>query len=234
MKLPQFTVRTAIYCISLIVAITAIFCINFLYGSDNLATLRYAQVFGGLAALCLYLCLLAKPLILVFPNMPGRAPISKSRKALGLCSFYFVSIHGYISFFTLLGGIEGLSFLSRNFLISVIFGITALLILLILAATSIPFFVRLLGKNWKRVHRLIYASGVLVLFHMVIIGSHYIDLQSWTSRLTLGAVFILLVLQALRFDLYRRRIQPNSTRYSSAFIALVILITIGYTLTHLK
>jgi sulfoxide reductase heme-binding subunit YedZ len=44
-------------------------------------------------------------------------------------------------------------------------GLVGLLILTALAATSTRWAMRRLGKNWKRLHRLVYAAGIVLLLH---------------------------------------------------------------------
>lgn len=44
-------------------------------------------------------------------------------------------------------------------------GVAVFLILAALAITSTNGWKRRLGKNWKRLHRLVYAAGILVILH---------------------------------------------------------------------
>lgn len=44
-------------------------------------------------------------------------------------------------------------------------GLLTLIILTLLAATSFQWWMRRLGKNWKRLHRLVYLAGGLVVLH---------------------------------------------------------------------
>jgi sulfoxide reductase heme-binding subunit YedZ len=44
-------------------------------------------------------------------------------------------------------------------------GLLTLIILTLLAATSFQWWMRRLGKNWKRLHRLVYLAGALVVLH---------------------------------------------------------------------
>ena len=58
-------------------------------------------------------------------------------------------------------------------------GFTAYLILLALGITSPKFMVRKLGKNWKRLHKLVYVAAILGVLHLL-----------WILRLDIGpAVF---------------------------------------------
>ena len=58
-------------------------------------------------------------------------------------------------------------------------GFNAYLILLALGITSPNFMVRKLGKNWKRLHKLVYVAAILGVLHLL-----------WILRLDIGpAVF---------------------------------------------
>ena len=46
-------------------------------------------------------------------------------------------------------------------------GFSSFLILVVLGATSPRVMVRRLGKNWRRLHRLVYVAGVLAIIHLV-------------------------------------------------------------------
>lgn len=73
----------------------------------------------------------------------------------------------------------------------VLVGFAAFLILLALAVTSSQGWRRRLGKNWRRLHRLIYAAGLLAALHFV-----------WQAKLDLrvpliyaGVIVLLLILR---------------------------------------
>jgi len=54
-------------------------------------------------------------------------------------------------------------------------GFSAYLILLVLGITSPKFMVRKLGKNWKRLHKLVYVAAILGVLHLL-----------WILRLDIG------------------------------------------------
>jgi len=58
-------------------------------------------------------------------------------------------------------------------------GFSSFLILVALGVTSPRVMVRKLGKNWRRLHRLVYAAGVLAVVHLV-----------WIVRTDLSQAFI--------------------------------------------
>lgn len=91
----------------------------------------------------------------------------KLRKPAGLWAFGFGVLHitTYI--------IHNPDRISRELLQSnyVILGIAGLSILALLATTSHQPAMRWLGKNWKRLHRLVYVAGILLALHTIIAAS---------------------------------------------------------------
>lgn len=87
------------------------------------------------------------------------------RRALGLYAFFYASIHFFI-FIGLDYGFDWelmrLEILEKPY---VWVGVSALSILLLLALTSTKGWKKRLGKNWKRLHRLVYPAAVLVIVH---------------------------------------------------------------------
>ena len=89
------------------------------------------------------------------------------RRMLGLYAFFYGCLHLTVYFW-----------LDQSFLWSAIvedivkrpyitLGLTAWLLLLPLALTSNQFSMRLLRKNWKRLHRLVYIASLLVVAHFI-------------------------------------------------------------------
>lgn len=123
------------------------------------ATLRT----GKIALVMLILTLACTPLNTLF----GFRPAIKARRALGLYTFMYAAIHFYIFI-----GIDYA--FDLELLIEAIFekryalvGFSAFLILLPLAITSFKVWQKKLGKNWKRLHRLVYLASLLVIVHYV-------------------------------------------------------------------
>jgi sulfoxide reductase heme-binding subunit YedZ len=87
------------------------------------------------------------------------------RRALGLYTFLYVSLH-FATFVWLDYGFD-LALLQEAIFAQryVVVGFAAGLILLTLAVTSTRGWKRRLGKNWKRLHRLIYLASVLAIVH---------------------------------------------------------------------
>jgi len=120
------------------------------------------------------------------------------RRMLGLFAFFYVLLHflayaGLDQRFDLAAILEDI--VERPY---ITIGMTALLLLLPLAATSTNGMMRRLGKRWKKLHRLIYIIGILGVWHFY-----------WQVKLdTLEALIyagILTVLLAFRLVDRRRR-----------------------------
>jgi len=68
-------------------------------------------------------------------------------------------------------------------------GLAAFLILLSLAITSTQGWMKRLGKNWKRLHRLIYVAGLLAVIHYV-----WLVKSDIREPLAYGGVVVLLLM----------------------------------------
>ena len=87
------------------------------------------------------------------------------RRMLGLFAFFYASLHLCVYF------LLDLSFSWSEIVDEVpkspyvLVGLTAYMLLIPLAATSTRGMVRRLGKNWKKLHRLVYAAACLGVIH---------------------------------------------------------------------
>jgi sulfoxide reductase heme-binding subunit YedZ len=116
---------------------------------------------GKDALVMLVLCLACTPLNTLF----GWRGVLRVKRTLGLYAFLYATIHVLI-----LSGLDyhfNFSFLYADFhgKLYIWAGVVAWLILLVLAITAFRWAMKRLGKSWKRLHQLIYLSGVLVVLH---------------------------------------------------------------------
>ena len=122
---------------------------------------------GKAALILLLLSLAVTPVNTVF----GWRQVIPLRKPLGLYAFMYGMLHfaifvvdnGYVSGSIDLYAVYAATFEKRFALV----GFAALMILLPLAITSNRWAMRQLKKNWKRLHRLVYLAGILVIIHFV-------------------------------------------------------------------
>lgn len=96
----------------------------------------------------------------------GMNQLIKYRRMLGLFAFFYGTIHLSTYFiFDRAASVAGTfaDVAKRPF---ILFGMTALLLMVPLAATSTNGMIkRLGGKRWQRLHRLVYVSGILGAIH---------------------------------------------------------------------
>jgi methionine sulfoxide reductase heme-binding subunit len=116
---------------------------------------------GKAAMVLLVLSLACTPLNTLF----GLRQAISVRRALGLYAFFYASIH-FLIFIGLDYGFDwGLMRLEVVDKPYVWVGVSALAVMLLLAITSTRGWKVRLRKNWKRLHRLAYLAGVLVIVH---------------------------------------------------------------------
>lgn len=114
---------------------------------------------GKWAIRFLLICLAMSPLNSYF----GWSGAIKLRKPAGLWSFGFAVVH--LLFFTREARLDWLAWPMPAF---IALGLSGLLILAALAATSNRWAMRRLRKNWKRLHRLVYPAGLVICFHAIL------------------------------------------------------------------
>ena len=95
------------------------------------------------------------------------AEIARLRRMIGLFTFFYASIH-FLSWMAFILGFRWLAIaeeLVERPYITV--GFLAYVILFLLGITSTDSMVRRLGKNWKRLHKFIYAASILAIVHLL-------------------------------------------------------------------
>ncbi|MFW5714272.1 MAG: sulfite oxidase heme-binding subunit YedZ [Brevefilum sp.] len=163
---------------------------------------------GRLAFIFLLLSLTCTPAHKIFAH----PSIYRLRKPLGLYSALYAGLHfavfaiwDYRLDFSLIWH----EIRNKPF---IIFGLIALVILLVLAATSFNTLRRKLGKTWNWLHRLVYAAVILSLIHYLLaIKGDLSSLQgAYAPPLIAAGILILLILlripkihQALRHILLK-------------------------------
>ena len=100
-------------------------------------------------------------------HLSGRMEFAQRRRMVGLFALFYASVHFLVWVIFLLGLRWGAileEVVERPY---ITIGFASFLILVILGATSPRVMVRKLGKNWRRLHRLVYVAGVLAIIHLV-------------------------------------------------------------------
>lgn len=119
---------------------------------------------GRAALIVLFLSLACTPLNIIF----GLRRALTVRKSLGLIAFLYAALH--LANFIGLDYAFDLDLILHDAVLSmpyILAGSLALLILTPLAITSTRGWMRRLGRNWKRLHRLAYVAGMLAVLHFL-------------------------------------------------------------------
>ncbi len=168
-------------------------------GADPIAELSHET--GQWALRLLLACLAMTPL----RRITGHSGWLGYRRMLGLWAFAYASLHLAVYLVLDLGGywrqiLDDLS--QRPYIMA---GASAWLLLLPLALTSTRAAIRRLGRQWRRLHRLIYPAVIAA-------GLHFVWLVKADPREPLIYIGITAVLLALRLPLGRRSAATPTTR----------------------
>jgi sulfoxide reductase heme-binding subunit YedZ len=150
---------------------------------------------GKTALILLILSLATTPLNTVF----GLREALPLRKWLGLYAFFYVSLH-FLIFIGLDYGFD-LTLLREAIFEKrfTLVGFAAGVVLLPLAFTSTRGWMKRLGKNWKRLHRLAYLAGALAIVHYI-----WLVKSDIREPLVYGAILALLLL--VRIPVVRKKV----------------------------
>ena len=164
MKKPRFTLLQIIVHIG---GFTPLAVIVYQYFNHQLSAnpIQAIEQNTGIHALTFLLYSLAcTPLSSIF----GWRELTQRRKALGNYGFMYATLH-VTTFFWLDYGLDLLAIwrdVGTKWYI--IIGLTAFLLLLPLAFTSFKYWQKRLGKNWKRLHKVVYVIAPLVVVHFLL------------------------------------------------------------------
>jgi DMSO/TMAO reductase YedYZ heme-binding membrane subunit len=221
-------IRFYVLVASLIISASVYLYYKNLYTSGSLLTIKLTQSYALLAITYLYFALLAGPLCFIFKFLPFRASYFKSRRAIGVSSFYFAILHAYFAFFGQLGGFGGLGFLSNKYLFAISLSFISLVILTLVAATSSDMMVaKLTFKRWKLLHKAVYIAGFLILIHALMLGTHFASLSSLIPQIFLLAFTFLMILEAIRIDAYIQKKFITLPRFG---LTMVVVLSLGISL----
>lgn len=175
--------------------------------------IQYLEQRTGYAALVmLVLSLVITPVSF----LSGNKPIQRIRRTMGLYAFGYAFIH-YLIFVVIDYGLnlqllKG-AILEKRF---ILVGLAALTILTALAVTSSDWSKRLLKKNWKRLHALVYLAAPLVVLHFAWARKGDIfRLQGDVIQALIFAVIVALLL-VVRIPAVKRAILSVRARWSAA------------------
>lgn len=130
--------------------------------------------------------------------MKWRWPM-RYRRMMGLYSLFYVVTH-LLSFATFITGWQwGLLLKELSERPYIVVGFTAFLLLLPLGITSTHKMQRLLGRNWSKLHQLVYAISLLVMVHII-----WQIRSDFGEQLMYGAILALLLGCRVYFLLQKR------------------------------
>ena len=143
----------------------------------------------------------------------GWKQLTQRRKALGNYGFLYAAIH-VIVFVAVDYGLN-LNAILRDVGTKqyILIGATAFLLLLPLAITSFNYWMKRLGKNWKRLHKLVYFISPLVVIHFFMARKgDFFNLKGDVAQPLIYAVIIGLLL-LLRLDAVKKALTGLRTRF---------------------
>ena len=146
-----------------ILALPAVLFTNLLMTSnDPKIVYNIMHPTGEFSARFLIITMMATPLTLLFKGWRGPRWLVKNRRYFGVAAFGYALLHT-ILYLIDKGGISSVVADIPHFYIWT--GWVAFIIFVPLALTSTDYYVRKLGKNWKRLQRATYWAAAFTLFH---------------------------------------------------------------------
>ena len=163
--------------------------------SNQLFYIRLEQVFGFIALVYLYSALIIAPLERTLGKPAWFKHITFARRAIGVSAAYFAVLHVCIALWGQIGGLGGVMLLPSRFIWSLGFGVVALAVLLLMAATSFDKVIQFMTfRKWKWLHRFVYLGSWLIILHVWMIGTHVA--YSWVQLATFIPLSLLFGLEA--------------------------------------
>jgi sulfoxide reductase heme-binding subunit YedZ len=166
---------------------------DFTQGNLTANPIREVQLRTGATAINLLILSLACTPINI---LTGFRPVLSLRRPLGIYAFFYALLH-FINFIAIDYGFNFT--LIREDLFEkryAIVGFASFILLLLLAITSIKRLRRRLGKNWQRLHWLVYLAATLAVVHYI-----------WQTKVDIRLPFIyggvLLILLTIRLPVVR-------------------------------
>ena len=140
---------------------------------------------GKTAITLLILSLVISPLRLVLTWVQ----INKLRRPLGLYAAFYAGIH--FSIYVILDyGFQWNALLANSLTNKfILLGFTTGVLLLILSITSLTYFQKKIGKNWKKLHRFVYAAGILAALHFILAVKPGV-LRPWPYALVIALLLL--------------------------------------------
>jgi sulfoxide reductase heme-binding subunit YedZ len=157
---------------------------------------------GEFSARFLIVAMMATPLAMLFKGWRGPIWLKKNRRYLGVAAFGYAALHTVFYFYKVGTLDRVISDLPKFYIWT---GWIAFIIFIPLAITSMDYFVRKMGPNWKTLQRWTYPAAVLTLLH-------WAALHDWRSPAAALIHFApLAALEAYRVWYWYIRKRPTTT-----------------------
>lgn len=194
--------RKTIYLFSAILVVLALILS---LSEKGINTLFLANDFGYLSFIFISLALLVTPIRRIFPLFPFNPTMVYARRALGVSAFSFALLHFLTHFlFTFSGKIEAVLFANEISNFGISFGSVSLIIFFALFLTSTNWAVKKLGRNWFRLHQLVYVAYPFIIWHAIRTGADFRE-KTIFATIFLAVAGITIVLEAGRIFLYLKQ-----------------------------
>jgi sulfoxide reductase heme-binding subunit YedZ len=157
---------------------------------------------GEFSARFLIVAMMATPLAMLFKGWRGPIWLKKNRRYLGVAAFGYAALHTVFYFYKVGTLDRVISDLPKFYIWT---GWIAFIIFIPLAITSMDYYVRKMGPNWKTLQRWTYPAAVLTLLH-------WAALHDWRSPAAALIHFApLTALEAYRVWYWYMRKRPTTT-----------------------
>lgn len=181
----------------------ALMMFNDILTSDNPRIFgKLVHTTGEFSARFLIVAMMATPLAMLFKGWRGPIWLKKNRRYLGVAAFGYAALHTVFYFYKVGTLDRVISDLPKFYIWT---GWIAFIIFIPLAITSMDYFVRKMGPNWKTLQRWTYPAAVLTLLH-------WAALHDWRSPAAALIHFApLAALEAYRVWYWCIRKRPTTT-----------------------
>ena len=156
--------------------------VSLLFYSGHPQGQHLGEYYGYASLFCLAAVLLAGPL--------GWPPLLAWRRGLGLTAFAFACLHPWLMFYHVFGErLEAVEFLTGSEQVAVWLGGLALGLMVPLALTSANFWVSVLGRRWRTLHRLVIPVGIFSVLHSLWLGTTPWPIKGLVVVLSLAVIW---------------------------------------------
>lgn len=163
--------RLSPYWLWLLLSVPALGMVPALTGTDGRAFHGLLHPTGEFSARFLIISLLATPLVILTKGAGWARWLRTNRRYFGVAAFFYAALHTYI-YLVSEGSLSRILDEATDFDIAT--GWIAMLIFIPLAATSMDYAVRKMGRAWKPLQRLTYVAAVAT-------ALHWASLHNWSG-----------------------------------------------------